>query len=737
MSDKILIEYQVNVDGLKASLKDVEKSMKDVEKVAENSSETISDGIDDANEKTKTLNQQLKELKIKLHNATDPKEIERLTKAAAQLQDKLKSTNQQINQLASGSKFQQFSNVLGGVILKIKELDFAGAAEQSKLLAGIISGISFKDVISGVKGFGTALLNIGKALLGNPLFLLAALITGVAVAAYDMVKSFIAIGEQSQVVTDALKEQEKALKSYSERIRESQIKIYEVLGIYSKVQAEQKRNEIKNSNELIAIKEKFNEDVKKIEEEFGTDGISGRLRFMRERMKLEKAAVAQIVGLSKAQNAENLALEVQGSIDRTRATQERINQMRKDSQAERDIIDAKNKEILELQKKLSIELRDLQVSLLDDGKNKELAQLINKFTDIRDAHQGQNEYLLALETKYQQERDAILKKYHEQEVAEQIKYDQIRIKNQQRLDDELDNQLEKNIQSTFDSTIAANEQQYQQDLESAQRRKTIIDDVTQFALQSLDALNSISNNITQERLNKVQENSDKEKEILDSQLRSGIISRVKYEEEIKKLDEKKRKEEAKLRKQQFENEKSISLIKIAISTAQGIANALEGDPYTVAYRVAFAALTGAAQAAVVASQPTPKFAKGVVDLKGAGTKTSDSIHAMLSKGESVITADATATDKALFEAFNKGKGQKYIYENYVMPALQEQINKFSKNKEQSFAQNIANSMMLNSGSFKDGNILDSLKMNRRAEKENFEKLIKVINKQNTNIRSIV
>lgn len=459
------------------------------------------------------------------------------------------------------------------------------------------------------------------------------------------------------------------------------------------------------------------------------------------RVKAESIVLSKISNLKKAfVKTDDLTLKnsyiaaVQNQIqllNDIRDTQKKANGLKNEDNTEQ------LKKEKELREKQALELRDLQALLIEDEKARELAALVNKFTDIRNAHQGQNEYLLALETKYQQERDAIIKKYHEQEVSEQIKYDKIRIENQQKLDDELDNQLEKNIQLTFDSTIAANEQQYQQDLESAQKRKTIIDDVTQFALQSLDAINSISNNITQERLNKVQENSDKEKEILDSQLRSGIISRVKYEEEIKKLDEKKRKEEAKLRKQQFENEREISLIKIAISTAQGIANALEGDPYTVNYRVAFAALTGAAQAAIVASQPTPKFAKGVVDLKGTGTKTSDSIHAMLSKGESVITADATATDKALFEAFNKGKGHKYIYENYVMPALQEQINKFSKIKEQSFAQNISNSMMLNSGSFKDANIIDSLKMNRRAEKENFEKLIKVINKQNTNIRSIV
>ena len=59
---------------------------------------------------------------------------------------------------------------------------------------------------------------------------------------------------------------------------------------------------------------------------------------------------------------------------------------------------------------------------------------------------------------------------------------------------------------------------------------------------------------------------------------------------------------------------------------------------------ALAAATGAAQIAVIASQPPPprpSFATGVIGLDGPGTATSDSIDARLSRGESVITAKAT------------------------------------------------------------------------------------------------
>lgn len=51
-----------------------------------------------------------------------------------------------------------------------------------------------------------------------------------------------------------------------------------------------------------------------------------------------------------------------------------------------------------------------------------------------------------------------------------------------------------------------------------------------------------------------------------------------------------------------------------------------------------------------------KLARGAVDLDGPGTGTSDSIPAMLSKGESVITAEATKNNKGLLRMMNANSG---------------------------------------------------------------------------------
>lgn len=94
---------------------------------------------------------------------------------------------------------------------------------------------------------------------------------------------------------------------------------------------------------------------------------------------------------------------------------------------------------------------------------------------------------------------------------------------------------------------------------------------------------------------------------------------------------------------------------VALSEAIGaiVSAAAKGDPYTIAARVvaAVAALVGgvAALSTAFSSASTAGFADGVIDLQGAGTTKSDSIPARLSRGESVMTAEATAKYKPILE----------------------------------------------------------------------------------------
>jgi len=146
---------------------------------------------------------------------------------------------------------------------------------------------------------------------------------------------------------------------------------------------------------------------------------------------------------------------------------------------------------------------------------------------------------------------------------------------------------------------------------------------------------------------------------LQRQLDAGRITQGQFENE-----------RASALRKQAKQDKAYSVFRIILDTAVSIMNFLTAKPPNPFGAVA-AGVAGAIQSGIAINQPLPAFAKGVVDLKGEGTETSDSIFARLSKGESVVTAKGTRQDKGLFEAANKLMLEDYINANYVLPALKE------------------------------------------------------------------
>jgi len=129
------------------------------------------------------IKKELRDLKGELANATDPKEMARLAQKAGELSDKLKDANEQVKNFATGSKFEQVSNGIGGIKDSIMSLDFEEAAQKAKVFQSAVSGISSKDVSSAFKGListvttlGQTFVRFGVMLLTNPIFLLVAVI---------------------------------------------------------------------------------------------------------------------------------------------------------------------------------------------------------------------------------------------------------------------------------------------------------------------------------------------------------------------------------------------------------------------------------------------------------------------------------------------------------------------------------------------------------------------------------
>lgn len=168
----------------------------------------------DVVEKIKTVKQQLKEATLdaarlsvelsKLGEGGDPQQIKKLqddmdkaTAKAATLKDAIGDANDQIKVLSSGSELEKFGSGLGDVGSKLKNLDFGGAAESAKKFAANAKNLNPAALASEFKSFGSVIttvgksfLSLGKAILANPLFLLAAIIIAIVVAVVKMKDQF-------------------------------------------------------------------------------------------------------------------------------------------------------------------------------------------------------------------------------------------------------------------------------------------------------------------------------------------------------------------------------------------------------------------------------------------------------------------------------------------------------------------------------------------------------------------
>ena len=112
--------------------------------------------------------------------------------------------------------------------------------------------------------------------------------------------------------------------------------------------------------------------------------------------------------------------------------------------------------------------------------------------------------------------------------------------------------------------------------------------------------------------------------------------------------------------------KALAVAEATINTYKAASMALS----TYAYPVGgiFAGLAIAQGLLQVSQIVGVKLAKGAIDLNGPGSTTSDSIPAMLSRGESVINAESTKNNKGLLQAINSNTGvdfAKQIYPNSV------------------------------------------------------------------------
>jgi hypothetical protein len=105
--------------------------------------------------------------------------FKKLQEEAVKIRQTIIKTDQSIDDMANNKGLSTFGAQIGGIGESLMTLDFDRASKQAAGLAGNVGKIKFGGAIKGVKALGSTFMSLGKALLLNPIFLIAAAIAAI------------------------------------------------------------------------------------------------------------------------------------------------------------------------------------------------------------------------------------------------------------------------------------------------------------------------------------------------------------------------------------------------------------------------------------------------------------------------------------------------------------------------------------------------------------------------------
>jgi tape measure domain-containing protein len=203
---------------------------------------------------------------------------------------------------------------------------------------------------------------------------------------------------------------------------------------------------------------------------------------------------------------------------------------------------------------------------------------------------------------------------------------------------------------------------------------------------------------------------ENQKVALDNKLAQGLISEEEYNRQVVEIE-----------KKRFEQNKQTQKVEVLINTASAIARAFAdlGPVGGAIAAFALGAMSIKQISAIDSAQFPQAFKDGVIDLKGPGTETSDSIPARLSRGESVMTAEETKRYKPVLQAIRDGEFEAFVAKKYT--------GAMAINREQgSFAQNVTNSLDMN-----NAEVVDAIRRNKSVKIANWDDFSKIMSKPKT------
>lgn len=531
--------------------------------------------------KFKSLKAELRELKAQIAKGDmGAKELREATKRAAELEDKIGDVSEKVRALASDTKY------IDSAVTAMRGLAAAGAVTQGAM--ALLGGENQKvqESLMKVQAATAVLMGVQE---------MATIVTGQSAA-----KTLFLDGAQKLAAVSS-----KALGvTITTSMAAATMGLSLVIGAIAA---------------LVLSMDDANKDVKKIQEE-ARDRAKKDSDFMLEieEMRIRRMTDAKERELAEA-NHQNKKL-IRASLQRLKdgeVTQEQHNLYMEELQANHSM---RINEIAEKYRQQDLKNQAKYNKDKQDGFIKQMLAELKAMKDYEESQKWVNEAIAREERRIQLERDneyleSVTEKFERQrQIKEEaiVADKEINERAAADMDALLDKQFEKMI-ANINAEKDARKSAVEASVLMAQTMVATFQELNNRRLQSeLDTLNAMK----------------------DAEIRNADLT----EAQRQKIEERYRRQEARLKAEAFKQQKTADIIQATINTALAVSRALATPPSpNIAASVA-AGVAGAAQVALIASQPVPKFAKGTEMFKTDGTGTSDSGLAWLSHGERVVPA---------------------------------------------------------------------------------------------------
>lgn len=437
----------------------------------------------------------IEQLKAQMIETSDTKTFNKLALEAGQLETEVQRVEQAVTSLSGqGDALAKMGTSMGRVGGSLASLDFETAAEEAGRLAEIGKTMTFAGAIKSLKNLGSTFATMGKALLTNPFFLIAGVITAIVagiVALMDelglLTAIFDAVGEAIDWVIQKIKdlldwlgltsfaEEDAAQKSAdaAKKRADAQEKASNriIQGLDNEIALIEAKGEVSDEDfeRILAIEAKKRETLAKTararmeeaEAALKAAKIKGDLdeeEMQDLRDKLDETKLAY----KNAQKQIEIG-DAQAATKRRKRREEETKAEQKELEERQDAWEKYQQNRLDAQR----QIEDLTLKLMEEGTDQQLEQINTNYDRLIEDTKANEELL-------QSEKLEIVKKYEklrQQEIQEVN--DEIALKekeeNQKKIERE-QQQLDLLTQlrnSEMENELLAIEQQYQKDLELA------------------------------------------------------------------------------------------------------------------------------------------------------------------------------------------------------------------------------------------------------------------------------